>query len=239
MRVPVPVVTASSCRRPGASQPTGTIANCSQYLSVSCQRIGRVRQPSDHSERSYTEGGCRAGGLAEPDLRPRWHWNDAPIGRPGARRNGTRNPPESKLKMRKERQQNGIATPPRYPRRPKRDNCRAGRVKPGFQSVRTHWNQGFIALAQGDAVGLTRDGVRAEPDVEPSRHPEAQALHGCLDEAVGQSAAHQQDQEEHRDQEQLRRHEVLVPRPRHAVVDLDQHRVQQVQRVTDQPEPGQ
>ena len=81
--------------------------------------------------------------------------------------------------------------------------------------------------------------VRAEPSVEPARRPTAQALHGCLDIAVGQPAAHQQDQDEHRDQEELHRHEVLVPRPRHAVIDLDQHGVQQVHRVADQPEPGQ
>src|SRR5207237_3469380 len=77
--------------------------------------------------------------------------------------------------------------------------------------------------------------VRAEPSVEPARHPTAQALHGCLDIAVGQPAAHQQDQDENRDQEELHRHEVLIPRPRHAVIDLDQHGVQQVHRVADSP----
>ena len=41
--------------------------------------------------------------------------------------------------------------------------------------------------------------VRAEPGVEPPRDPSSQALHGGLDETVGQPAARQQSRDEHRD----------------------------------------
>ena len=151
MRVSALVVTASSYRRPRVSQSSGRMASCSQHLAISYRHISRVRQPSDHFECSTPGGDRRASGLADPAPRPRWHPNGAPIGRPAARRNGTRNLPESKPETPKERRQNGIAALPANKRWPKPITVVPDAVKPGFQCVRTPWNQGFTAFRRADS----------------------------------------------------------------------------------------
>ena len=99
---------------------------------------------------------------------------------------------------------------------------------------------GAGAVRQGGFRGAhpDREAVGTEPGVEPSRHSAPDVLHGPFHEQVGRRAHRDQDGQEQRVDQDLDP-ERMMRRPGQVTVDLDERRVEQVDRVADQPQPGQ
>ncbi len=76
--------------------------------------------------------------------------------------------------------------------------------------------------------------VGAESGVQPATHPAASLLHGPFDAEVGQGANREQDGQDRGGHEQLQPERMVIARPVHVMVDLDDQWMQQVHRVADQ-----